>query len=694
MDFRRTVLLIAICLLLITGWNYFLQVRYKEYFEHRKEQSEAQTAPAETQPATTTTETDTVDAPQPAQSDGPPAEPVLSRDIQAADQPLEEKVVLGSYDADGPYKIEVSLSNRRPALTGVFLRDHKADVERDDPYELLAVPVDHKGNITFNPLGIDQLTSSLIDNAMDTSNLRWTVHPKDTTKEGQSVRYTTSVNDSEGNLLADLSFTFKLFKDSYKCEVVYGIRNRREQEQTVRLSINALAGVSKEDVRMEDRYLVAAKYSIQDQTVNTRHIGAAKLGKKGGWFKRSDDGKPRSIELGSSNDSTDTPIAWLATSNKFFTAVMRPVGNGTDVTPSIGRFIDDSQAFPVIQSTDTNETQKASSTRVPAARMGLQKKPLPPDDEVTYQFELFLGPKDRHLFEADETYSALGYHQTIKFPGCSFSWLANLMLWFMDLLYGAVGNYGWVIIILVVTVRLAMHPLTRYQTINMTRFGKQMQRLQPKLDELKKKHGSNREAFNRSMMDLYKKEGVNPAGAMVGCLPMALQMPIWFALYGALQVAVELRHASLWPVGSWIGDLSGPDQLIRFGQSFNIPLLSSFMGPIESLNLLPILLGIAFFLQMKLQPSTGTGEQAAQQRRIMMIMTAFFPLAMYNLPSGLNLYIMTSTFWGVTESYFIKKHIKERDAAEEAGISYKQHRANQRTSKDRGSFRYSKPTKK
>lgn len=689
MDFRRTLLLIAVCLLLITGWNYYLQVRYKDYFEHRKQQHQAQPTPAATEPATTVEPVETRE--RSTQVDAEPAGPIMTGEIRASDQPSEDSVILGSTDPDGDYKIEVELSNRGPALTSILLRDHRANVERDDPYRLLTLPVDRAGNVTFNPLGIDQFKSNVTENAMDTSELLWTIHRETPTKEGQSARFTTSLNDSEGNLLADLAFTFRLLKESYKVEVEYELRNRRDQQQTVRLTINALGGVSKEDVRMEDRYLVVAQYSIADKTVNTRHIGAGKFNKKGGWFKGNDKGQIHSFELGASNESTDTPVAWLATSNKFFTAVMRPVGNSGDLAPAIGRFIDDSQAFPVVQSADG---KNVNETRVPAARMGLKKELLEPGQVVTYPFELFLGPKARHLFEADDTYSALDYHQTIKFPGCSFAWLANLMLWFMDLLYGAVHNYGWVIIILVVTVRLAMHPLTRYQTINMTRFGKQMQRLQPKLDELKKKHGSNREAFNRAMMDLYKKEGVNPAGAMVGCLPMALQMPIWFALYGALQVAVELRHASLWPLGSWIGDLSGPDQLIRFGQSFNIPLLSGFMGPIESLNLLPILLGIAFFLQMKLQPSTGTGEQAAQQRRIMMIMTAFFPLAMYNLPSGLNLYIMTSTFWGVTESYFIKKHIKERDAAEEAGISYKQHRANQRSAKDRSSFHNSKPTKK
>jgi YidC/Oxa1 family membrane protein insertase len=151
----------------------------------------------------------------------------------------------------------------------------------------------------------------------------------------------------------------------------------------------------------------------------------------------------------------------------------------------------------------------------------------------------------------------------------------------------------------------------------------------------------------------------------MGMLPMMVQMPIWIALYSAVYSSIELRGAAFLPF--WITDLSAPDALFRF-PAFTLPLF----GKLDSFNLLPILMGVAFYLQQQLMPSqanTAANPQMAQQQKMMKIMMPLlFPLMLYKGPSGVNLYIMASTFAGVIESYVIRKHIKEQEEEESKGL--------------------------
>ena len=170
--------------------------------------------------------------------------------------------------------------------------------------------------------------------------------------------------------------------------------------------------------------------------------------------------------------------------------------------------------------------------------------------------------------------------------------------------------------------------------------------------------------MNKKLMELYREQGASP---IMGFLPMFVQMPIWIALWSAIYTSIDLRGAAFLPF--WITDLSVPDMLIRW-PPFTIPLVGWQVG---SLNLLPILMGVAFYLQQKLmpmqQPSAATNPQMAQQQKIMKIMMPLmFPLMLYTAPSGVNLYIMSSTFAGVIEQYVIKKHIREREEQESQGL--------------------------
>lgn len=188
-----------------------------------------------------------------------------------------------------------------------------------------------------------------------------------------------------------------------------------------------------------------------------------------------------------------------------------------------------------------------------------------------------------------------------------------------------------------------------------------MQKLAPLAEGIRKKYANDKTEQNKQMMALYKEHGASP---VMGMLPMFVQMPIWIALWSAVYTSIDLRGAAFLPF--WITDLSSPDALVRFSM-VTVPLLG---WKIESLNLLPILMGVAFYLQQKLTPQQAAANpQVAQQQKMMMIMMPLlFPLMLYKAPSGVNLYIMASTFAGVVEQYVIRKHIREREETESQGL--------------------------
>ena len=164
-----------------------------------------------------------------------------------------------------------------------------------------------------------------------------------------------------------------------------------------------------------------------------------------------------------------------------------------------------------------------------------------------------------------------------------------------------------------------------------------------------------------------QEEGINPAMQMMNCIPMFIQMPIWIALYTSLSYNIDMRHEKF---VFWIKDLTAPDALVHLFDSpgVHIPLLGSITGPITSLNVLPLLLAVAMFVQQKTMPKTpppasgqsgAAADQAAQMQKMMPFMSVMFAIFMYNMPSGLTLYIMSSTFFGTLEQLHIRKHIKQ-----------------------------------
>lgn len=182
-----------------------------------------------------------------------------------------------------------------------------------------------------------------------------------------------------------------------------------------------------------------------------------------------------------------------------------------------------------------------------------------------------------------------------------------------------------------VSTKLAFYPLSKAQTNSM----KRMQEIQPKIKELQEKYKNDKDKLNQATMKLYQEEKVNP---LAGCLPMIVQMPVFFALYQALNHTIALRGQ---PFFGWIKDLSQPDFLFSLG--VNLPIIGG------DFNVLPILMAIAMYFQTKLTPSTGGGQMAAMNTMLPLFMVFIF----YNMPSGLVLYWLVNTLMQVYQSWKI-----------------------------------------
>jgi len=276
-------------------------------------------------------------------------------------------------------------------------------------------------------------------------------------------------------------------------------------------------------------------------------------------------------------------------------------------------------------------------THVPSWEMEL---PLRPDagGAVASNAALYIGPND---FDRLRSYGV----PLEKSVNLGWQWIqpiSELVLRLMNWLHGFIPNYGWVIVIISILSKLVFWPLTARGTKAMRKTSETQSRLKPQMDELKRKYGKDPQRYNQEMMELYKREGVNPMAGMAGCLPMLIQMPVFFALYQVLYNMVDLRMA---PWILWVNDLSQPDML------FTLPVSLPLFG--SGFNLLPLIMAAVTFLQTKLTPQTAPGNQMAAMNNIMPIMMLFF---LYNMPSGLVIYWTINTAMTALQSWMVNRN--------------------------------------
>jgi YidC/Oxa1 family membrane protein insertase len=302
-----------------------------------------------------------------------------------------------------------------------------------------------------------------------------------------------------------------------------------------------------------------------------------------------------------------------------------------------------SPGFKVVAATDGKVPDAKNGDKTPAGRATIAVRATPtiaPGQTWEGNVVLYAGPKEYDRLKAlglQDTINFGGFPLPRKYGGLPMEWLGVPILLLLNWTFKHVGNYGIAIILLTVVSKVLFYPLT----VKSMRSMKAMQALQPQVNALRSKYQKDPQSLQRETLALYKKHRVNPMG---GCLPMIAQVPIFYALYLALSVSVELQGSPF----------------LCFGHRFGFDLWICDLAAHDPLYVLPVLMGITMFVQQKLTPTMGDPRQA----KMMLFMPVIFTFMFLNLPSGLVLYWTVSNVLQILQQKLMDRPARTRAARE------------------------------
>ncbi len=300
---------------------------------------------------------------------------------------------------------------------------------------------------------------------------------------------------------------------------------------------------------------------------------------------------------------------WLGVDNRYFLAA---------VVPAAGDF------------------ERVDSFLPPMVTLTAKNSAIPAQGSRTWEIPYYIGAKGHNWLSH---YNA-GLERAINFG--FFAWLGRHVLQVLNRLHEVTGNWGWSIIILTILIQVVLFPFTFQSLKSMAK----MRRLQPEIARLQQRYAKDQAKLSAETMELYKKNGANPLG---GCLPMLVQMPVFYALYNALRSAWEL-HGAPWIF--WVHDLSAPDAL------FHLPALIPVLGG-KPVPLLPLIMGGVMFVQNKLN-AQQTADPA--QAQMMTFMPIIFTFMFLKFPAGLVLYWLTNSLASTAQQLVLKNYLDKGTA--------------------------------
>lgn len=251
---------------------------------------------------------------------------------------------------------------------------------------------------------------------------------------------------------------------------------------------------------------------------------------------------------------------------------------------------------------------------------------------------MYVGPKNYSTLRT----KGIGLERTVDLGWSFIGWIAAIILMFLNWINQYIGNYGLSIIVLTFVIKIITYPLTMKSLTS----SKRMQEVQPVMKEIQKKYKDNPEKLNQEMMEVYRRYKINPLG---GCLPLIIQIPIFYAFFNTLRNAVDLKGA---PFFLWVTDLSKPDALFNLG--FTIPFVNA-----STFNVLPLVMTAVWAVQM----ITGqpTGAVKSEQQKLMMIMPIVFGFLLYNMPSGLVIYWTVNTLLTLVQQIVMTRFSRQKE---------------------------------
>ncbi|MBF0224353.1 MAG: membrane protein insertase YidC [Desulfobacterales bacterium] len=367
-----------------------------------------------------------------------------------------------------------------------------------------------------------------------------------------------------------------------------------------------------------DTYLIDFKLTIKNGTdkaikdnlvislINKAPPKVASYTFDGPSFLINSDVKQINLDKLNKNNPASGDIKWVSFGDRYFMTSVIPLASAES-------------SVKIIKEENIVETKYFKSIGI-----------LRADTMQQLNFKLYFGPKKLSMLKK------VGYNIDESIDFGMFGFLAIPCLWIMNFIYTVIPNYGIAIILLTILIKLIFWPLgtKSYKSMN------EMKKIQPLLTQIREKYKDDKQKVQMEMMNLYKVYKINPLG---GCLPMLVQIPVFFAFYRMLYESIELRHAYFF---GWINDLSAPDRLFNFG--FTIP----FMEPPYGIPVLTVIMGATMLLQQQLSPPPGDPMQA----KMMMLLPIIFTVIFINFPAGLVLYWLVNNIISIAQQYYTTKN--------------------------------------
>ncbi len=456
---------------------------------------------------------------------------------------------------------------------------------------------------------------------------------------------------------------YKLAKDTYHVEMELQFAPIDAAKPTqFTYELTGPQGLPVEGLRWKQfsfrNYVFAAQDADQPSTVYRTLEGIEKLSK---------DGPPKSFTL---NDPKGKQLFLYGGVMIQFFASIAVVDHPKDEAPPY--LIDKVLAEYVGPDYDAppyyKERQGRMTTKLISTPVTLEK-----GQPVSHKYLLYAGPSKSLLLKYEKDVEpdlylkySQDYHMDQLTDASDITWTSffrsvgitgllvkstNMMHALLEFLHHLIGNYGIAIILMTVLVRMLLFPLSRKQAQNQAKMQEQMKVIRPEMEKIKKQYANDRQAYAMAQMELFKKHKMSPLAGCNGCWILFLQMPVFLGLYFALRESMHLRMANF----LWIDNLAMPDMLLHWGDNFltNLPISFVYLGPY--LHILPIISVTVMYMYQKLMAPPAMDEQQEQQIKMMNYMTLVMGLAFYWVASGLCLYFIVSSLWGMIERKFVKK---------------------------------------
>ena len=600
---RETIIGIVICIVILIGWHPL--ARALGWIDDPGEQSEKteQTAPANAA-AATKVQAD----PAPAAA---PSVAIPPKDASAPQQAAQPKVKTVAIPEALPVAkavrldnadIQVTIDPNTGAVTSVLLKQYKRTEQPEKPTGFFnaAKHPELKDHVVINARS--NISSGALNLAFVGKDDPWRTKSSSLPeKTDRSITLKREMVNTDNGAEITVTQKWSIGDTGYKIDYDVTILNTGSEKLTLPAmevgggTFGASRALSGDTVRGDSHYL-----DFMTPADDYTDIAADKKDEK--FFAER-----------------KTPVRWAGASNKYFCLILKA-----------GK---DKEAFDLTY--DRSGDLKEANSIAIAVGMTLPAGELAPGGSESYSFNYYCGPKILHNLKEFDSSTAKLMHLSWG----PLNYLAQGMLWILVQFHKLFGSYGLSIIVLTLLVRLIFYPITARGNASM----KKMQAIQPKIKELREKYKDNAQLMNTKMMELYRTEGINPFG---GCLPILLQIPVFFALYSAFNGAVELRHTSF----LWSHNLAAADTVAFV----TLPYIATL-----PINPLVLIMTALMVVQQLLTPMS----MDPMQKKMMLFMPIVMLFFFYDLPSGLTLYWTVSNIFSIIQLRLQQRGGKTTEAA-------------------------------